>query len=84
VHQVGLPIHFGYEGEVTGGQANEIVHIVTEQNVSMHEGKSIMCQVRKGRLPEPSNRPSVPVAKRAQDEPMAGTPNHAQPEGRTA
>jgi len=84
VHQIGVPIHFSYEGEVTGGQANELTPIVTESNVSMHEGKSFMCQVRKGRLPQPSDKPTIPVAKRAQEEPMAGTPPQAQPEGRTA
>jgi formate dehydrogenase major subunit len=84
VHQIGIPIHFSYEGEVTGGQANELIPMVTEPNVSMHEGKALMCQVRKGRLAEPSNRPTIPVEKRAQSEPMAGTPHQAQPEGRTA
>jgi formate dehydrogenase major subunit len=84
VHQIGVPIHFGYSGEVTGGQANELIPIVTEPNVSMHEGKAFMCQVRKGRLAEPSDVPSEPVAKRPQEEPMAGTPHQAQPEGRTA
>jgi formate dehydrogenase major subunit len=84
VHQIGVPIHFSYEGEVTGGQANELIPMVTEPNVSMHEGKALMCQVRKGRLAEPSNKPTIPVEKRAQSEPMAGTPHQAQPEGRTA
>jgi formate dehydrogenase major subunit len=84
VHQIGIPIHFSYEGEVTGGQANELIPIITEQNVSMHEGKTLMCEVRRGRLAEPSDKPTIPVAKRAQDEPMAGTSPEAQPEGRTA
>ena len=84
VHQIGVPIHFGYSGEVTGGQANELIPIVTDPNVSMHEGKSFMCQVSKGRLSEPSDVPSEPIAKRPQNEPYAGTPNEAQPEGRTA
>ncbi len=84
VHQIGVPIHFGYSGEVTGGQANELIPIITEPNVSMHEGKSFTCQVRKGRLLQPSDVPSEPVAKRPQDEPYAGTPEQNQPEGRTA
>jgi len=84
VHQIGLPIHFGYSGEVTGGQANELVPIITEPNVSMHEGKAFMCQVRKGRLAQPSDVPSVEVAKRPTEEPMPDTPHQAQPEGRTA
>ena len=84
LHQIGVPIHFGYSGEVTGGQANDLIPIVTEPNVSMHEGKAFMCQVRKGRLSHPSDVPSEPVAKRAQEEPYAGTSHQAQPEGRTA
>lgn len=84
IHQIGVPIHFGYAGEVTGGQANELIPIVTEPNVSMHEGKSFMCEVRKGRLAQPGDRPSVPVAKRPSEEPVPGTPHQAQPEGRTA
>ena len=84
VHQVGLPIHFGYSGEVTGSAANELIPIVSDPNVSMHEGKAFTCQVRKGRLSRPSDSPSVPVAPRAQAEAMAATPHQAQPEGRTA
>src|SRR5207237_2901211 len=84
VHQIGVPIHFSYTGEVTGGQANELIPIITEPNVSMHEGKSFMCQVRKGRLSQPSDRPTVDVAPRPTDEAMPDTPHQAQPEGRSA
>lgn len=84
VHQVGLPIHFSYSGEVTGSQANELIPIVIEPNVSMHEGKSFVCQVAKGRLAAPSNIPSTPLAARPDDELMPDTPTQAQPEGRTA
>jgi formate dehydrogenase major subunit len=84
VHQVGVPIHFSYTGEVTGGQANELIPMVTEPNVSMHEGKAFMCQVRKGRLATPSDTPTVPVARRPSEAPMPGTPRQAQPEGGSA
>ncbi len=84
IHQIGVPIHFGYSGEVTGGQANELIPIVVDANVSMHEGKAFMCEVRKGRLLHPSDIPSVDVARRPTEEPMADTPSQAQPEGRTA
>ena len=84
VHQVGVPIHFSYAGEVTGGQANELIPIVTDANVSMHEGKAFMCQVRKGRLRTPSDVPTEPVAKRPTEAPMPDTPQQAQPEGRSA
>jgi formate dehydrogenase major subunit len=84
VHQIGLPIHFSYEGEVTGGQANELIPVVAEPNVSMHEGKAFMCQVSRGRLAQPADAPTVPVARRPSNEPMPGTPHQAQPEGGTA
>ncbi|MDQ6694839.1 MAG: formate dehydrogenase, partial [Chloroflexota bacterium] len=84
VHQVGLPIHFGYSGEVTGGQANELIPIIVEPNVSMHEGKSFVCEVKKGRLSTPSDSPSETVARRPSDEAMPDTHHQAQPEGRTA
>ena len=84
VHQVGLPIHFSYAGEVTGGQANELIPIVADPNVSMHEGKAFMVQVKQGRLSEPSDKPTVSPARRPSDEHMPDTPHQAQPEGRSA
>lgn len=84
VHQIGVPIHFSYTGEVTGGQANELIPIVTDANVSMHEGKAFVCEVRKGRLSQASDKPSVPIAKRPTEDPMPDTSHQAQPEGRSA
>ena len=49
VHQVGLPFHWGFAGQVVGGNANDLTALVAEQNVSMHEGKSFGCQVEPGR-----------------------------------
>jgi formate dehydrogenase major subunit len=84
VHQIVLPIHFGYAGEVTGSSNNELTSIVSDPNVSMHEAKAFTCQIRKGRLAQPSDRPSTAVAPRAQQGPMSGTPPDAQPDGRFA
>ena len=81
VHQVGVPIHFGWAGEVAGSAANDLTSIVMDPNVSMHEGKVFTCQLRKGRLEEPSDTPSVPVVRRPQAAPMPETPPQAQPEG---
>ncbi len=49
VHQVGFPWHFGYGGIATGAAANDLVSIVAEPNVSIHEGKALTCDVRAGR-----------------------------------
>jgi formate dehydrogenase major subunit len=84
VHQVGLPIHFGWAGEVAGSAANELIPIVMDPNVAMHEGKAFACQVQKGRLRGASDGPSVPVARRPRYAPMATTPDRAKPEGRKA
>ncbi|HEY8746114.1 MAG TPA: hypothetical protein VIU62_23735, partial [Chloroflexota bacterium] len=84
IHQIGVPIHFGWAGETAGGMANDLVSIVTDANVSMHEGKALTCQVRKGRLGTASDVPSVPVVSRPRVSPMPDTHHQAQPEGRTA
>src|SRR6185437_15186949 len=84
IHQIGIPIHFSYSGEVTGSAVNELTAMVTDPNVSMHEAKAFTCQVRKGRLSHPSNEPSTNVGTRAQAAPMIDTGPEAQPEGRTA
>ena len=84
VHQIGLPIHFGWAGEVAGSQANDLTSIVSDPNVSMHEGKAFTCQVRKGRLATPSDDASEAVAPRPRSAVMPQTPKQAQPEGRTA
>ncbi len=84
VHQIGLPIHFGWAGEVAGSQANDLTSILSDANVSMHEGKAFTCQVQKGRLAARSDIASTAVAPRPQSTPMAETHHQAQPEGRTA
>ncbi len=84
IHQIGVPIHFGWAGETAGGMANDLVSIISDPNVSMHEGKALTCQVQKGRLGTASDVPSVHVITRPQAAPMPDTHHQAQPEGRTA
>jgi formate dehydrogenase major subunit len=84
VHQVGLPFHWAFAGEVVGGNANDLTALVAEVNVSMHEGKVFACQVeagrKAGRPPAPTKSPA-PWPTRA---PVTGTPAGAQPEGQFA
>jgi formate dehydrogenase major subunit len=47
VHQVGLPMHWGYNGLVKGGIANDLCALVADPNVTIHEAKAFLCQVRK-------------------------------------
>jgi formate dehydrogenase major subunit len=50
VHQVAIPFHWGFAGETAGSIANDLTSIVTEPNVSMHEAKAFVVNVRAGRL----------------------------------
>jgi formate dehydrogenase major subunit len=81
VHQVGLPFHWSFAGEVVGGNANDLTALVAEANVSMHEGKVFACQVEAGRnagRPPTATKTAVAWPTRA---PVPNTPGPAQPEG---
>jgi formate dehydrogenase major subunit len=81
VHQVGLPFHWSFAGEVVGGNANDLTALVAEVNVSMHEGKVFACQVEAGRKAGKSPTPTKkPVAWPTRG-PVPDTPESAQPEG---
>jgi formate dehydrogenase major subunit len=81
VHQVGIPFHWSFAGETTGGQANDLTSIMLDPNVSMHETKAFVCNVRAGRLePGQDEKPLEPAA-RPTREPAPETPAHDQPEG---
>jgi len=49
IHQIGLPYHWGYSGVVTGDIANDLLLLVADPNVSMHDAKSFTCNMRAGR-----------------------------------
>ena len=48
VHHVGLPWHWGYKGITTGDVVNNLSALVGDPNVTIHEAKVFVCQVRKG------------------------------------
>jgi formate dehydrogenase major subunit len=50
VEQVGLPYHWGGNGEVTGDSANDLVNLTLDPNVFI-QGKVGTCDVRAGRRP---------------------------------
>jgi formate dehydrogenase major subunit len=67
VHQIGVPMHFGYQGEVTGDAANVLVPLVADPNVSIHEAKAFTCNVRPGRRGNTHEGPTglpVPASER--------------------
>ena len=81
VHQVGIPFHWAFAGEVVGGNANDLTSLVADLNVSMHEGKVFACEVEAGRLPGSSIEPTVAAVPWPTRAPVPGTPASAQPEG---
>jgi formate dehydrogenase major subunit len=82
VHQIGLPFHWSFAGEVVGGNANDLTSLVADPNVSMHEGKAFACQVHAGRRAGPQPKPTMPFAPWPSRERTPDTPEAAQPEGR--
>ncbi len=57
VYQIGMPWHFGWEGYATGDIANALTSVVGEPNTSIHENKSLTCNLRKGRLMQHAREP---------------------------
>ncbi len=82
IHQIGIPFHWAFAGEVVGGNANDLTSLVADPNVSMHECKAFACQVHAGRLDDRAPRPTKPLAAWPTHDPIPDTPAAAQPEGR--
>jgi formate dehydrogenase major subunit len=49
VHQIGLPYHWGYRGQVTGDVVNDLLVISEEPNVRIMETKALTCDIAPGR-----------------------------------
>jgi formate dehydrogenase major subunit len=82
IHQIGLPFHWAFAGEIVGSNANDLTAILADPNVSMHECKAFACQVQAGRLDGPAPRPTMPTKHWPTLDPIPKTPLSAQPEGR--
>ena len=82
VHQIGLPFHWAFAGEIVGSNANDLTAILADPNVSMHECKAFACQVHSGRLEGQALRPTEPTANWPTLDAIPDTPASAQPEGR--
>jgi formate dehydrogenase major subunit len=50
IHEVGMPIHWGYAGIAKGSSINELTLMVGDPNVTIHESKAFTVNVRKGRI----------------------------------
>jgi formate dehydrogenase major subunit len=80
IHQVAIPFHWGFAGETTGDIANDLTAIVADPNVSMHEAKAFVVNVRPGRVEEHRD-PPLPVAAWPAYRVAPSVPCSAQPEG---
>jgi formate dehydrogenase major subunit len=47
IHHVGLPWHWGYKGVSTGDVVNDLAALVGDPNVSIHEAKVFVCNIRR-------------------------------------
>jgi formate dehydrogenase major subunit len=81
VHQIGLPFHWAFAGEVVGDNANDLTSLVADPNVSMHEVKAFACQVSAGRRAGKVPKPTQEFAPWPARERVPDTPAAAQPEG---
>jgi formate dehydrogenase major subunit len=81
VHQVGIPIHWGYQGVVTGDSANVLPPLVADPNVSIHEAKAFTCNIRPGRRGArhegPTGLPVPPEERTPLGQPEHPGPQHA-------
>ena len=63
VHQIGVPYNYGSLGFATGDAVGQLVPLAMDPNVSIHEAKTITCNIRVGRR-------SAYAGGRAVDEPV--------------
>ena len=81
VHQVAIPFHWGFAGEVVGGQANDLIPMTADPNVSIHEGKVFAVQLVKGRIANGNTVPTQAAAPWPTRDYSPDTARSAQPEG---
>jgi len=49
VHQIGLPYIFGNFGYTSGDTSGDVIPLAMDPNVSIHEAKTLTCDIRAGR-----------------------------------
>jgi predicted molibdopterin-dependent oxidoreductase YjgC len=49
IHVVGFPYHFGPAGVVVGDVVNDLIGVMLDPNVHIHESKALTCNLCKGR-----------------------------------
>jgi formate dehydrogenase major subunit len=56
VHQIALPWHWGFGAPDAGDAVNDLIALTGDPNVSIHEGKAFVCDVRAGRSSSGTSR----------------------------
>ncbi len=69
VHQIGLPFHWGYQGVVKGDVVNDLLLLVADRNVSMHDAKAFTCNMRPGRRSHQGEDGSIVARGKLEEEP---------------
>jgi formate dehydrogenase major subunit len=70
IHQIGIPYNYGRFGFARGDTPGELVPLAMDPNVSIHEGKSLTCNIRAGRRAayvEGTIDAAVPSSERSDD-----------------
>ncbi|MBX3130080.1 MAG: molybdopterin-dependent oxidoreductase [Polyangiaceae bacterium] len=57
VHQVAMPFHWGGRGHVTGDVTNDLIPLLGEPNVGIHEAKALCCALFPGPRPPDASIP---------------------------
>ncbi|MGZ3554198.1 MAG: molybdopterin dinucleotide binding domain-containing protein, partial [Vulcanimicrobiaceae bacterium] len=52
VHQIGIPYNFGRLGFAYGDSSGDVIPLAMDPNSSIHEAKSLTCNIRAGRRPQ--------------------------------
>ncbi len=81
LHQICVPFHWGYAGERVGAIANDLTSLLTDPNVSMHEAKAFVCNIRKGKHSKRRVIAPLPFQPWRNQSEIPDTPPAAQPEG---
>ena len=81
IHQVGIPFQWGYSGEIVGSSVNDLIAMSADANVSIHEAKVFVCQIRAGRAANQPTKPTAQTMPWANRAPIPDTLPAAQPEG---
>jgi formate dehydrogenase major subunit len=55
IHQIGIPYNYGRFGFAHGDSPGDLIALVMDPNVSIHESKSLTCSIRAGRRPRRTN-----------------------------